>query len=79
MYSTGDMGRYWEDGNIEFLGRVDNQVKIAGYRVELGEIETILQTVTGIKSAIVVKKKLHNVDTMIAFYIEDEKNQTDYR
>lgn len=77
LYSTGDMGRYWEDGNIEFLGRVDNQVKIAGYRVELGEIETILQTVTGIKSAIVVKKKLHNVDTMIAFYIEDEKNQTD--
>lgn len=77
LYSSGDMGRYWGDGNIEFLGRVDNQVKIAGYRVELGEIETILQTVTGIKSAIVVKKKLHNVDTMIAFYIEDEKNQTD--
>lgn len=77
LYSTGDMGRYWEDGNIEFLGRVDNQVKIAGYRVEMGEIETILQTVTGIKSAIVVKKKLHNVDTMIAFYIENEKNQTD--
>lgn len=40
LYSTGDMGRYWEDGNIEFLGRLDHQIKIAGYRIELGEIET---------------------------------------
>lgn len=39
MYNTGDMGRYWSDGNIEFLGRLDNQIKINGYRVEIGEIE----------------------------------------
>jgi len=44
LYKTGDLGRYLEDGNIEFLGRMDNQVKIRGVRVELGEIEaTLLQ------------------------------------
>jgi amino acid adenylation domain-containing protein len=42
LYKTGDLGRYLEDGNIEFLGRIDNQVKIHGVRVELGEIETTL-------------------------------------
>lgn len=42
LYCTGDMGRYWPDGNIEFLGRTDNQVKINGYRVELGELESAL-------------------------------------
>ncbi|MBT7408150.1 MAG: amino acid adenylation domain-containing protein, partial [Methylococcales bacterium] len=42
LYRTGDMGRYLADGNIEFLGREDNQVKIQGYRIELGEIENIL-------------------------------------
>ncbi|HZF89905.1 non-ribosomal peptide synthetase [Streptomyces sp.] len=42
-YRTGDVGRYWPDGTLEFLGRVDHQVKINGFRVELGEIETALQ------------------------------------
>ncbi len=44
LYKTGDLGRYFPDGNIEFLGRIDNQVKIRGVRIELGEIEaTLLQ------------------------------------
>ncbi len=42
LYKTGDLGRYLEDGNIEFLGRIDNQVKIRGIRIELGEIEAAL-------------------------------------
>jgi len=42
-YRTGDLGRYWPDGTLEFLGRTDNQVKIGGHRVELGEIEAALE------------------------------------
>ncbi|MFD5421630.1 amino acid adenylation domain-containing protein [Streptomyces sp. NPDC127069] len=53
-YRTGDLGRYWPDGNLEFLGRLDHQVKINGFRVELGEIEAALQSHPEISSAVVV-------------------------
>ena len=43
LYKTGDLARYLDDGNIEFLGRIDDQIKIRGFRVELGEIEAILR------------------------------------
>lgn len=42
-YKTGDLGRFWQDGTIEFLGRKDHQVKIRGHRIELGEIEHVLK------------------------------------
>ncbi|HYB38437.1 MAG TPA: amino acid adenylation domain-containing protein [Mycobacterium sp.] len=51
-YKTGDMTRYWPDGTIEFLGRADNQVQIRGYRVELGEVESALRTVPGVRHAV---------------------------
>jgi amino acid adenylation domain-containing protein len=54
MYRTGDMGRWLSDGNIEFFGRKDNQVKIKGYRVEPAEIERVLQNHPGIKSAVIL-------------------------
>ncbi|KFG09885.1 MULTISPECIES: non-ribosomal peptide synthetase [Streptomyces] len=53
-YRTGDLGRYWPDGNLEFLGRLDHQVKINGFRVELGEIEAALQSHPEVSSAVVV-------------------------
>ena len=52
-YKTGDKGRFWDEGTIEFLGRKDFQVKIRGHRIELGEIEAALRTIVGIKNAVV--------------------------
>ncbi|MCB0210183.1 MAG: amino acid adenylation domain-containing protein, partial [Anaerolineae bacterium] len=53
LYKTGDLGRYLPDGNIEFLGREDFQVKIRGHRIELGEIEAALLQHSYIKEAVV--------------------------
>jgi len=53
LYKTGDLARYRPDGNIEFLGRLDNQVKIRGCRVELGEIETALRQVPAVRECLV--------------------------
>ena len=54
LYKTGDSARYLPDGNIEFLGRLDNQVKFRGYRIELGEIEAALNLHPAVKESIVV-------------------------
>ncbi|MCP5007268.1 MAG: amino acid adenylation domain-containing protein, partial [Planctomycetes bacterium] len=54
LYKTGDLARWLPDGNLEFLGRLDNQVKLRGFRIELGEIETILSKHESVKEAVVV-------------------------
>ncbi len=51
-YRSGDLVRYWPDGTLEFVGRADHRVKISGYRVELGEIETALRRVPGVRMAV---------------------------
>jgi amino acid adenylation domain-containing protein len=51
-YKTGDLGRYWPDGMLEFLGRADDQVKIQGHRIELGEIESALLSHPLVQSAV---------------------------
>ena len=57
MYRTGDLARWLPDGNIEYLGRSDDQIKIRGYRVELGEIESVLQKSELVKGAVVLAKE----------------------
>ena len=54
LYRTGDLARYRPDGNIEFLGRIDNQVKIRGRRIELGEVEFGLNQHPAVKESVVV-------------------------
>jgi amino acid adenylation domain-containing protein len=56
LYRTGDRARFLPDGSVEFLGRVDHQVKIRGFRVELGEIESALRKVSGLRAALVVAR-----------------------
>ena len=57
LYKTGDLARYLPDGNIEFLGRIDNQVKLRGYRIELGEIEAVLGQHPMVQSSVVVVRE----------------------
>jgi len=57
LYRTGDLGRYLANGEIEFVGRVDEQVKLRGFRIELGEIETVLQQHAAVREAVVVVRE----------------------
>jgi non-ribosomal peptide synthetase component F len=57
LYRTGDVGRWLSDGSIEFLGRLDHQVKLRGFRIELGEIEAVLGQHPAVQEAVVVVKE----------------------
>jgi amino acid adenylation domain-containing protein len=67
MYKTGDKARWRQDGTIEYLGRVDDQIKIRGFRVEPSEIEQVLMQYPSIKQATV----LHTEGQLAAFYISE--------
>ncbi len=69
MYRTGDLVRRHPDGAIEFLGRIDNQVKIRGHRIELGEIESALMRQAGVKEAVVVARDGVGGDKYLSGYI----------
>jgi acyl carrier protein len=72
-YKTGELARWLPDGNIEFLGRVDNQIKIRGFRIELGEIENRLLKLDEIKSSAVIAKEDKNGDKYLCAYIVSGK------
>lgn len=73
LYRTGDVARYHPDGVLEFLGRDDHQVKINGFRVELGEVETALRTVPGVVDGVVVAVGPPRGDRRLAaFYISED-------
>ncbi|HMQ69064.1 MAG TPA: amino acid adenylation domain-containing protein [Ignavibacteria bacterium] len=75
IYRTGDKARYLPDGNIEYLGRTDRQIKLRGIRIELGEIETMLSEYPGIKSATVITKKSASGDNrLVAYFVPVEFN-----
>ena len=71
MYRTGDLVRWNEDGQIEYIGRIDNQVKLHGYRIELGEIESKISHCLGVTSAVAVIQKQNNIEFIVAYYTSE--------
>jgi len=69
LYHTGDLGRYLPDGNIEFLGREDFQVKIHGYRIECGEIEAALLQHSAVKNALVTTVNEQQIAKHLVAYV----------
>ncbi len=68
LYRTGDRARWRADGQLEYLGRLDNQVKIHGYRIELGEIEIVLREQPGVAQAAVVVRRTPRGEAQLAAY-----------
>jgi tyrocidine synthetase-3 len=83
VYRTGDLGRWNSDGEIEFVGREDKQLKIRGFRVEAGEIQDYLSRYPGVCNSVVTGKRTGEGDTLLCAYLEvdikiEEKGIRDY-
>jgi amino acid adenylation domain-containing protein/FkbH-like protein/non-ribosomal peptide synthase protein (TIGR01720 family) len=79
MYRTGDLVRWREDGTLDFLGRDDMQIKLRGFRVELGEIEMVLRRLPGIRGAAVVARRRPNGLVLVAYVAGDETRLAEWR
>ncbi|MGZ4107685.1 MAG: non-ribosomal peptide synthetase, partial [Tumebacillaceae bacterium] len=78
LYKTGDLARFLADGNIQYLGRLDHQVKIRGQRVELGEIEEVLMQQTGVWDAVtVVREDVPGDQRLVAYLVVQEAEAFD--
>ncbi|MHC5933184.1 non-ribosomal peptide synthetase [Nostoc sp.] len=72
LYKTGDLARYLPDGHIEYLGRIDYQVKLRGFRIELGEIETALLQHPGVKEAVVIiREDTPNENSLVGYIVAE--------
>jgi non-ribosomal peptide synthetase-like protein len=69
LYKTGDLGVWTPEGEIQFLGRIDGQVKLRGFRIELSEIESVIMQCTGVSAAVVAVKQVVEIDRLIAYLV----------
>jgi acyl carrier protein len=72
LYRTGDIGKYRADGALEYVGRVDYQVKVRGYRIELGEIEAVLRQHEGVREAVVLARQSASGEKQLVAYLVGE-------
>ena len=80
LYRTGDVVRYRNDGQMEFVGRTDDQVKIRGYRIEPGEIEAVLREYPAVGEAVVVAREVRpGHRQLVAYYTLDSDGAVDLR
>jgi amino acid adenylation domain-containing protein len=77
MYRTGDLAKYGSDGVLELLGRLDFQVKIAGNRIELGEVEVALREQPGVEAAVAAAPLVGSVRTLVGYVVGAERHELD--
>jgi acyl carrier protein len=78
LYRTGDLVRRRSDGDIEYLGRIDNQVQVRGFRIELGEIEATLRRHAGVEQAVVVARAVADeAPRIVAYFVAATESTVD--
>jgi len=78
LYKTGDIGVWTPDGEIQFLGRIDGQVKLRGFRIELSEIESVIMQCAGVSAAVVAVKQVVEIDRLIAYLVPKQGAELDF-
>jgi amino acid adenylation domain-containing protein/thioester reductase-like protein len=74
LYKTGDLVRYLPDGNIEYLGRIDHQVKVRGFRIELGEIEAVLSQHPNVRQTVVIAtQEMVGATRLVAYLVANQQ------
>jgi amino acid adenylation domain-containing protein len=76
LYKTGDLARYLPNGNIEFFGRIDNQVKTRGFRIELGEIEAVLTQHSAVQASVIVVREDELSSKRLVAYVVFQPEQS---